>query len=330
MKILILGGTIFLGRHLVNAALSRDHEVTLFNRGRNNPHLYPDIEKLRGDRDGNLSALQDRKWDAVIDTCGYVPRIVRASAELLANVVDHYTFISSISVYADLRNPDIDEEGILGVLEDESAEEITGGAYGPLKVLCEQTVEGIMPGRTLNIRPGLIVGPHDPSDRFSYWIYRMARGGEVLAPAPGQKPVQIIDVRDLAKWIIRLVESRVWGIYNATGPDYRLTMQHFLESCCNELDRDAVITWVDEEFLLHAGVRPWIDLPLWVAGDEDSGMMAINVEKALAVNLSFRSLKQTIRDTHDWVESRPANHQWRAGLVPERERELLTEWHNSR
>jgi len=330
MKLLILGGTIFLGRHLVYAALSRDHEVTLFNRGQHNANLFPAVEKLRGDRDGNLIALEDRQWDAVIDTCGYVPRIVQASAELLASAVGQYTFISSISVYADVSKPGIDEEGKLGVLEDETVEEVSGGAYGPLKALCEQAVEAIFPGRTLNIRPGLIVGPYDPSDRFTYWPSCIARGGEVLAPGPGQKPVQIIDVRDLAEWIIGLIESRVSGVYNATGPSYRLTMQDLLELCRTVLGSETIITWVDEEFLLKAGVEPWMDLPLWVAGDEDSGMLAVNVEKAISANLTFRPLEETIRDTYHWTKSLPADHQWRAGLTPDREQELLTTWHNSR
>jgi 2'-hydroxyisoflavone reductase len=330
MKILILGGTIFLGRHLVDAAISRDHDVTLFNRGEHNANLFPAVEKLRGDRDGNLFALEGRQWDAVIDTCGYVPRIVQASAELLASAVEHYTFISSISVYADVSKPGIDEEGELGVLEDESVEDITGGAYGPLKVLCEQAAEAFFPSRTLNIRPGLIVGPYDPSDRFTYWLHCIARGGEVLAPSPGQKPVQIIDARDLAEWIIGLIEARVSGVYNATGPDYRLTMQGLLELCRTELGSETTVTWVDEGFLLGAGVKPWMDLPLWVAGDEDSGMLAINVEKAISANLTFRSLEETIRDTYHWARNRPADHQWRAGLAPDREQELLTMWHNRR
>jgi 2'-hydroxyisoflavone reductase len=304
--------------------------VTLFNRGQHNADLFPEVEKLRGDRDGNLIALEDRQWDAVIDTCGYVPRIVRASADLLGSVVDHYTFISSISVYADVSKPGIDEEGELGMLEDESVEEITGGAYGPLKVLCEQTVESIMPGRTLNIRPGIIVGPHDPSDRFTYWTHRIGRGGEALAPGSGQKPVQIIDVRDLASWTIALIESKVTGIYNATGPKDRLTMLSLLETCGTALERETTITWVDEDFLIAAGVEPWMDLPLWIAGDEDSGMLAVSVKKAIGAGLTFRSLEETIRDTYHWAESRPADYQWRAGLAPDQEQELLALWHDRR
>ncbi len=208
MKLLVLGGTVFLGRHLVEAATARGHSVTLFNRGQHNPELYPEVEKLRGDRDSDLSALQGRRWDAVIDTCGYLPRAVRASAELLADAVDHYTFISSISVYADFHTPAMDESAPVGTLADETVEEVTGETYGPLKALCEQAAERALPGRVLNIRPGLIVGPHDPTDRFTYWPVRVARGGEVLAPGRPHVPVQVIDGRDLAEWTVRMVEAR--------------------------------------------------------------------------------------------------------------------------
>ncbi len=220
MRILILGGTVFVGRHLVEAALARGHEVTLFNRGQHGPDLYPGVEKLRGDRDGGLDALRGRRWDAAIDTCGYVPRIVRASATLLANAVDHYTFISSVSVYPEAHTRHLDEDSPVGALDDESVEDVTPETYGPLKALCEQAAEGAMSGRALTIRPGLIVGPHDPTDRFTYWPRRVAQGGEVLAPGRPERPVQIIDARDLAAWTLQLVASGARGVYNATGPDY--------------------------------------------------------------------------------------------------------------
>src|ERR1051325_6256679 len=230
MKILILGGTVFLGRHLVEAALARGHEVTLFNRG-NNPHLFPEVEKLRGDRDGGLDVLRGRRWDVVIDTSGFVPRIVRASAELLADTVELYVFISSLSVIADTRVPGADESAPVGTLDDPTIEDATGKAYGPLKALCEQAVEQVMPGRALNIRPGLIVGPHDPTGRFTYWPVRVARGGEVLAPGRPARQIQLVDVRDLAGWIIRLAEAGTSGLFNATGPDKVLTMEELLEEC---------------------------------------------------------------------------------------------------
>lgn len=331
MKLLILGGTVFLGRHLVEAATARGHSVTLFNRGQHNPDLYPEAEKLRGDRDGDLSALQGRRWDAVIDTCGYVPRAVRATAELLAGAVDHYTFISSISVYTDFHSPGMDETAPVGTLADETVEEVTGETYGPLKALCEQAAERALPGRVLNIRPGLIVGPHDPTDRFTYWPVRVARGGEVLAPGHLRTSVQVIDGRDLAEWTVRMVEARQVGAFNATGPDYELTMERLLEQCKAAAGSDARFVWVDEQFLLDNEVKPWTELPLWVAGDGHMAhLLRIDCRKAFSAGLTFRPLAETIRDTLAWNATRPADEDTdeepRAGMKPEREAELLRAW----
>src|SRR5579872_4273010 len=237
MKLLILGGTVFLGRHIVEAALARGHEVTLFNRGQHNPDLFPEVEKLRGDRNGDLAALQGRQWDAAIDTSGFVPRVVRASAEALANAVKHYTFISSISVYADFTKLGIDESSPVAKLVDESVEEVTGETYGGLKALCEQAAEEALPGKVLIVRPGLIVGPDDQTDRFTYWPYRVAQGGEMLAPGRPAHQEQFIDVRDLAQWIVRMVEAGKTGVYNATGPDYVLSTQQLLEVCKRSEER---------------------------------------------------------------------------------------------
>ncbi len=230
MKILILGGTLFAGRHLVEIALRRGIEVTIFHRGQTNPQLFPTVERLYGDRDGGLTALEGRRWDAVIDTSGYLPRVVRASADLLSEAVDHYTFISTISVYADTSQQGITETAPVGVLEDPTTEERTGETYGPLKALCEQEAEAALPGRVLTVRPGLIVGPYDPSDRFTYWPYRVAQGGEVLAPESPALPVQIIDVRDLAAWILDMVSAGRTGVYNATGAAGSLTLGAVLET----------------------------------------------------------------------------------------------------
>lgn len=331
MKLLVLGGTVFLGRHIVAEALAHGHEVTLFNRGQHNPDLFPEVEKLRGNRNGNLETLRGRRWDAVIDTCGYIPRLVRASAELLAQSVEHYTFISSISVYADFSAPGLNENAPVGKLQDEAIEEITGETYGPLKALCEQAMENAMPGRALIIRPGLIVGPHDPTDRFTYWPYRVAQGGEVLAPGHPDRPVQIIDVRDLAKWIVRMVEAGKTGTYNATGPDYTLTIGHLLETCRSVSRSNATFMWVDEGFLLAVGVQPWMELPLWVPDTEEyRGFSAVNCTKAISDGLSFRPLAETIQDTLAWVTTRPSDTPWRAGLKREREKELLQQWHSTR
>ncbi|HYE14573.1 MAG TPA: NAD-dependent epimerase/dehydratase family protein, partial [Pyrinomonadaceae bacterium] len=245
MRLLILGGTKFLGRHLVDAALGRGARVTIFNRGRHDPGPFPQVEWLRGDRDGGLDSLRGREWDAAVDTSGYVPRVVGASAELLAGSVGLYVFVSSISVYGDFSRP-VDEDSPTATMPDETVEEITGETYGPLKALSERAAERSMPGRTLVIRPGLIVGPHDPTVRFSYWTARVARGGEVLAPGRPGKQVQFIDARDLSDWIVRVAEERRTGVFNATGPERKLTMGEFLEECRAVSGSDASFTWVGE------------------------------------------------------------------------------------
>jgi len=326
MKILLIGGTVFLGRHIVEAALERGHEVTLFNRGQHNPELFPQAEKLRGNRDGDLEALQGRRWDAVVDTCGYFPRLVEASARLLADAVERYVFISSISVYADPIAPGSDETAPVARLKGELVEQITGESYGALKALCEQAAEAAVPGRTLVIRPGLIVGPHDVSDRFTYWPVRIARGGDVLAPNVPDMPVQIIDVRDLARWTVHMVEQKAVGTYNATGPDYRLTFKAVLDECMAVASGGASLTWVDEDFLLERKVGPWMEVPLWIPHGEGDGMSSVSIARATADGLTFRSLTETVRDTLAWDASRPADVQRRAGLNPEREQELLAEW----
>lgn len=335
MKLLILGGTVFLGRYLVESALTRGHEVTLFNRGQHNPDLFPEVEKLRGERDGDLAALRGRHWDAAIDTSGYVPRVVRASAELLASAVAHYTFISSISVYPHFRSLGLDESAALGTLEDSTVEEVNGETYGPLKALCEQAVEQALPGRALVIRPGLIVGPHDASDRFTYWVRRVAQGGAVLAPAHPGWHTQLIDVRDLADWTVRMVQQKQVGVYNATGPEYDLTIGQLLETCRAVSGSDARFTWVSEQFLLEQEVGPWIELPLWIPqSDPDMlGFSDVSCAKAIAAGLAFRGLAQTVRDTLEWDAGRlgqsdaPAQTlQMRAGLSREREQALLQAW----
>jgi 2'-hydroxyisoflavone reductase len=327
MKILVLGGTVFVGRHLTQTAIERGHEVTLFNRGQHNPELFPEAGKLQGDRDGGLENLVGGQWDAVIDTCGYFPRIVKASAKLLAPNCGHYTFVSSISVYADASKPGVDEKSAVGVLADPSVEEITAQTYGPLKALCEQEVNRAFPGSSLIIRPGLIVGPHDPTDRFTYWPVRANRGGEILAPNVPSAPVQIIDVRDLSEWMLDMVEKQAVGCFNATGPDYYLSMSRFLTRCIAVTGREATLIWVDEGFLLESGVSEWIDLPLWVNSESEKGLLATNVGKAISAGLSYRSLDETIDETLLWANSRDPNHQWRAGLSQSKEAQLLALWH---
>lgn len=333
MKLLLLGGPKFLGRALLESALARGHQITTFNRGTTNPDLFPEVEKIHGDRKENLDALRGRKWDVVVDTCGYFPKHVRATATLLADAAEHYTFISSLSVYANTIPVGLDESAPVGTLADDvvvdDLEEITGENYGPLKALCEQAAENAFPGRTFNVRAGLIIGPHDVSDRFTYWPARVARGGEILAPGRPGWFTQQVDVRDLADWVIRMAEARKAGVYNATGPNQPLTFGEVLDVCTEVTGSDATFTWVAEQFLADEKVGPWIELPLWIPETEPdaAGFSTISCAKALADGLTFRPLHATVRDTLAWAATRPADYVWRAGLKPERETELLEKWH---
>lgn len=326
MRILILGGTIFLGRHLVECALGRGHTLTLFTRGQHNPELFPEVERLRGDRKADLGALAGRSWDAVIDTCGYLPGDVRASAELLAPSVGHYTFISTISVYPEYRKVGITEDEPVGALDDPTATEVTGATYGPLKALCERAAEAALPGRALIIRPGLIVGPHDPSDRFTYWPARVARGGAYLAPEHPGYLVQLIDARDLAAWTIAMVERGAVGVYNATGPERPLPLGELLEACRQAAGGEARPVWASAAFLAEHGVQPWMELPLWVPEAPDTlGFSQIDCSKAIAAGLRFRPIAETVADTLAWAQTRPSDYGWRAGLAAEKEAGLLAE-----
>ena len=334
MNILVIGGTQFLGRHLVNVALERGHTVTLFNRGNRNP--FPQLETIKGDRDpdkGNgLDALKHRDFDAVIDPSGYVPRMVKASAELLKDHAKHYTFISSVSVYAGFSEP-TDEDAPLAKLEDETTEAVTGETYGGLKVLCEQAAESVFPGQTLNIRPGLIVGEFDPTDRFTYWVERVARGGTILAPATPELETQFIDAADLATWTIRMVERSATGIFNATGNT--TTIGQVLETIKSTLEADANFEYVPDAFLLERNVNPWMgedSLPLWIPAKEteSSNFARVPIQKALELHLGFRPLEYTIRDTLKFLKSRAADHQWKSGLRVEKETELLEAWQQTK
>jgi 2'-hydroxyisoflavone reductase len=318
LKLLVLGGTKFLGRHIVGAALESGHDVTIFHRGETNRGLFEDrVEEVLGDRDGGLRALESGRWDTVVDTSGYFPRIVGASAKLLAGHADHYTFVSSISVYADFSTGP-NERSALETLEDETIEELGDEYqyYGGLKALCEQAVEREFPGRTLIVRPGLIVGPYDPTDRFTYWAERLARGGEVLAPGPPERAVQFVDVRDLAGWIVQMVEERRTGVFNATSEAVSMA----------ELLAEADVTWVADEFLVEHGVGESIELPLWIADPDWVGHDQVDVSRAVAAGLRFRPVAETLRDTAAWAATRKDGHEPEAGLAPERERELLEAW----
>jgi 2'-hydroxyisoflavone reductase len=319
VRLLVLGGPRFVGRALADAALARGHELTFFNRGRTNPDLYPEVERLVGDRDGDLSALSGRSWDAVIDTCGYLPTVVRRSVEALVDS-GAYCFVSSVSVYADFSVP-TNEESPVGVLGDLPDDEVTEESYGPLKALCEEAVRDVFGERALVVRPGLIVGPHDPTGRFTYWPHRVARGGEVLAPGPPDRPTQVIDVRDLAEWTVSLCEKGVGGTFNATHPG--IAFGSLAETCRAVSSSDAWFTWVTDEFLLEQGVGEWMELPLWIADPALAAADRVAVSRALAAGLGFRPLEDTVRATLELAETTVA-----AGLAPERETELLAAWHH--
>jgi 2'-hydroxyisoflavone reductase len=327
MDILLIGGPRFVGRALIDAALAGGHHVTMFNRGRTNPHAYPQVERLQGDRDGGLEPLRGRRFDAVIDTCGYTPRIVRQSAELLAPTASSYVFISTISVYAEPVRPGANEDAPLAELTNENVEEVTNETYGPLKVRCEQVVQEICGPRSLIVRPGLIVGPHDPTNRFTYWVTRVAAGGQVLAPDDRDAPVQFIDVRDLAAWTLHMVTSQATGVFNATGPAEPLTLGTLLQTCRETTESDAEFVLAPPAWLQAQGVAPWSELPLWVAGDD--ALNQVSIARAHARGLTFRPLAVTIADTLAWAQAEGAAAPQGAALTPAREAQLLAAYRQS-
>ncbi len=333
---------------MVTAALARNHEITLFNRGKHPSAALTSVETLYGDRNSDLAKLQGRRWDAVVDTCGYLPRTVRASVQVLSHSVDRYVFISSLSVYADVSVFGIDETAPIAGLTSEQlkkANEIDssgqasavtyGEMYGGLKALCEQAAEEVLPNRVLIIRPGLIVGSYDYTARFTYWVERIARGnevGEVLAPGRPDRYIQLIDVRDLAEWTVRMIERKETGVYNANGLPNSLTMERALEECKIVSDSDASFTWVSDNFLTQERVAPWSEMPFWMPEEGAphlKGFMFINCNKAVGSGLSFRHLNETITDTLTWRETNRLNEKLKAGIDPDKEQGLLRKWHET-
>jgi 2'-hydroxyisoflavone reductase len=319
MRLLVLGGTRFLGRALVESALARGHELTLFNRGQTNPELFPETERVRGDRTLDLSPLDGREWDAVLDVATFLPRVVRRSVEALAGRIGRYVYVSSISAYADQSTPPV-EGASVAELDDRDAEDVEH--YGALKAACEQIVVDAFGEDALVVRPGLIVGPHDPTDRFTYWPRRVAEGGRVLAPAPPDQPVQFIDVRDLADWIVSATEAQLDGVYNATGDT--ISFEQLLDEC-RRVSGDAEFVWVPSERLVAAGVGEWMELPLWIVTPEYSATHRTDVSKAKRTGLRFRPLTETIADTLAWDAEREIPRAEGVGLRPEREQELLAD-----
>lgn len=296
MRLLILGGTLFLGRHLAQDALARGHRVTLFNRGRTAPGLFPEAVHLRGDRDGDLGALSGHRWDAVIDTSGQDPEAVAQSAALLSPATGHYTFVSSISAYGTFPRTGIDEDAPTA---GDPSEDVAEG-YGVRKAACERAVTAAFPGSSCVVRAGLLVGPHDPTNRFGRWVRELAKpSARVRAPADRDQPVQLIDARDLAAWLLEGAESGRAGVFNATGPDTPLTLGELLERVRSAAGGVAELDWVGAETLRAEGLEPWEDVPLWLdlqRHPELRGFMAVDVSRAFAEGLAVRPLEETARD----------------------------------
>lgn len=333
MKILVIGGTQFVGRAMAQSAIDRGHEVTLFNRGKTGAALFPSAEKIVGDRDGGLDVLDGHKWDAVIDSCGYYPRLVRDSALKLKDAVGMYAFVSTISVFEDNSKLGIVEDDPKGRDVGDGAEEMTGEKYGPFKTLCEEEVAAVYPENHVIIRPGLVTGPHDHTNRFGYWPARIAKGGDVLIPGSADRQLQHIDARDLADFTVHCIENNITGDFNATGPDYCQTMGDVVAACLEASGSDANPIYVDEAFLLENEVQPWSELPFWIpeAAAENAGLFAYDTKKAIGAGLTFRPLLTTVADALVYENERAQAadfHNWAANIAPEKEQALLEKWAN--
>ncbi|PFC56293.1 NAD-dependent dehydratase [Bacillus thuringiensis] len=340
MKILILGGTRFLGRAFVEEALKRGHDVTLFNRG-TNKGIFPEVEQLIGDRNNDVSSLENRKWDVVIDTCGFSPHHIRNVGEVLKDNIEHYIFISSLSVYKDwiphhikedyLLQPELMEDQIKAV---ENGEISPYEHYGALKVLCEKEAEKYWPGRVLHVRAGLLSGMFDYTGRLPYWIQRVAKGGKLLVPGRKKRPVQLVDIKDVARWGLNMAENNKAGTFNITGPNYKLMMEELLNTCKKVTKSDAEFVWVDESFIKEHKVQPWTEMPLWLPetfsleGETKpwKGGFSINIESAVKAGFTFRRLEDTLTDVYVWMKEME-DRELKAGISDEREKELLEKWY---
>jgi 2'-hydroxyisoflavone reductase len=325
MRILMIGGTRFVGRHVVDAALAGGHDITLFHRGRTGAELFPEVDHRLGDRDSDLSALADGEWDATVDTCAYFPRQVQSLADALGGRGGHHLIVSSVSAYAPPDGPGLTEDAPLAELDDPTVEEVTGETYGGLKVLCERAAVERHGPRTLIVRPTYVVGPEDYTWRFPWWVARIARGGEVLVPGPKDAPAQVIDGRDMGAWMVGLLERGEAGAYHAVGPEQGFTWQQQIEAIADAVAPEGTtLTWVDAAFVADAGL-PEGTLPLWSGDDPDVWMMAADPTKAYGTGLAPRPLADTVRDTLAWT--RGVEQPSSAGLPPDREQDLLAAWH---
>jgi 2'-hydroxyisoflavone reductase len=325
MRLLVLGGTVFAGRHLVELALERGHDITLFHRGQTGTGLFPELERVRGERAGNLEGLRGLRFDAVVDTSGYLPADVERSAGLLAETAGRYLFVSSRSVYADHSVPGANEDSPIGELPEGALDDaVTGESYGPLKARCERAVRAAFGDRTVILRPGLIVGPHDPTGRFTYWPQRIAEGGDALAPEPPEQPIQVVDARDLAAFALDLLERGAGGTFDVVSPAGMLTLGGVIDACRQASTAGSQIVWVAEEFLLERGVEPWSEIPLWTPGPDFAGFQRSDVSRALAAGLHIRPIAETVNDTLRWTREHDSPRG--DALTRDREAELLAEW----
>jgi nucleoside-diphosphate-sugar epimerase len=338
MRLLVLGGTRFLGRHVVDAALARGHAVTIFTRGMSEVPWGNAVEHRIGNRDPRIEpglvALSGGEWDGVVDTSGYLPRCVSASSASLGGRTALYAFVSSLSVYADASRAGQDESAALATLADPSTEDVMAN-YGALKARCEDEIRAAFADRALIVRPGLIVGPFDASDRFGYWVARFlrpdllgSRGGRAIVPAPPERPLQWIDVRDLAEWLLAAAESRITGNFNAVSPPQSWTMGALIDALVERAraaGRPVLPQWIDEAVLVAEGVKPWTEVPLWLpmSDAESAGFMHFRSDRAVAQGLRFRSLEDTVDATARWLDAPRAAGAWRTVLGAERERMLL-------
>ena len=328
MRFLVLGGTNFVGRHLVQRALTEGHEVVLFNRGRSNPGIFDGAEEVRGDRDGGLDELHGRTFDRVVDVSGYVPRIVRQSAELFRDATEHYTFVSTVSVYADFTRTDIDEDSPVATISDQGVEDITDETYGPLKALCEDVVRSVYDERCTIVRPGIVAGPFDHTDRFTYWCVRASKDGKFVAPGDSGRPVQFIDARDLATFILHLSRDSLHGVFNASGPRPEvIDWDSFIGTCIAVGGNRSEPVWVPERVLRDAGVEIGEEVPLYAPMDMP-GFATVDSDRAISAGLEFSALERSIEDTLRWA--RAERPDLTAGMTPEREKEILEALRRSR
>jgi len=323
MRILLIGGTVFVGRHLAAELIKQGHELTLFNRGKTRRGLFPGVREVYGDRDGGLDVFEGEEFDWVVDTCGYVPRVVGASAQFFKDRAQHYLFVSTVSVYPSTDQAGIDENGAVAVIEDPETEVVDGRTYGALKALCEEQVLEAFGDRALIPRPGIVMGPEDPTDRFTRWVSRIAEGGDFLAPEDRNQPVELIDARDLGAWMALQIGDGNCGIFNTAGAMGSLTMASMIEGCVNGTGGAGTPRWVSSEALQAADINGPSELPFWLPDPSAWGLFQVTSAKAADCGMRYRPFEETVTDTLAWAQTRSADHKWTVGITAEKEAEVL-------